>query len=162
MHERTFDRVPASCVWLAPLVACHLCMPQSATSSRLLVIDDNADVRKLVRMMLEDTDVEVVAEAANGAQGIELAGSCNPDIIVLDVSMPILDGFSALPEIRREAPRAWIVIWTASTVGDAGEAEALAAGADRYLRKAGNDPLAIRRFILESSAAGPKPLPPTE
>lgn len=122
---------------------------------RLLVVDDNEDVRRLLRLVLaDDESIEIVGEAVNGRDGIAAARACRPDVIVLDVNMPVMDGLTALPHIRRAAPDAAIVVWTASLPGDGAEQRALELGADGFIRKAGRDPLAILEFIRTACATG--------
>lgn len=114
----------------------------------MLIIDDNADVRGLLRMVLDGEDgIDIVGEAPDGASGILLASDCRADVIVLDVNMPVMDGLTALPSLRRAAPDAAIVVWTASATEDDVERKALALGADAFVRKAGKEPLKILHFI---------------
>jgi CheY-like chemotaxis protein len=102
---------------------------------RVLLVDDTADVRLLVRMLLaERSDVEVVAEATNGLEAIELAAALQPDLIVLDIAMPQLDGLSALPRLRESSPESRIVMLSAFPRASQ-EAQALAAGAAAYVEK---------------------------
>jgi two-component system chemotaxis response regulator CheB len=80
---------------------------------RVLVIDDDADLRFIVGHVLDaDVRFEVVGEAPDGRTAIELADSLQPDIVLLDLEMPWLDGAEALPHIRRVAPDAVVIIWT--------------------------------------------------
>lgn len=116
----------------------------------MLVVDDNADVRKLLVIVFdEDPHVRIAGEATNGQEGVQLAAELQPDIVVLDLNMPVRDGLSALPEIRTLCPNAKIVIWTASVFEEAAEAEALAMGADAFIAKGGRDPVHIVRYIRE-------------
>lgn len=78
---------------------------------RALVVDDVADLRHMARLALEATGrVEVVAEAADGAAAIEAAAELRPDLVLLDLAMPVLDGLSALPRVREVAPEAAVVV----------------------------------------------------
>lgn len=78
---------------------------------KVLLAEDHALVRRGFRRMLEDDpDLQVVAEAANGAEAVELAREHNPDVIVMDYAMPGLDGLHATLEIRRQNPEARILI----------------------------------------------------
>jgi two-component system chemotaxis response regulator CheB len=114
----------------------------------VLVIDDNPDVRRLVRMLVEqEPAVELVGEARDGASGIRLAADTAPDLVIIDMQMPVMDGLTAIPEIRRAAPNAAIVMWSASAVDDQLEQQALGLGADAFIPKAGREPLAILDFI---------------
>ncbi len=77
----------------------------------VLVVDDTPDLRDLLRMALERRgEFHVVAEASNGREGIELARAHQPDLVLLDISMPVMDGLEALPQIRAACPRAAVVM----------------------------------------------------
>ena len=77
----------------------------------MLLVDDVVDIREMLRMILElRPGFAVVGEAANGKQAIEQAESTQPDVIFLDLAMPVMGGLEALPEIRRVAPRSRILV----------------------------------------------------
>lgn len=102
---------------------------------RVLVADDTATVRLLLRRTLELSKLfEVVGEASDGRQAVELARGLQPDIVLLDLSMPVLDGMEAIPLIRRVAPEARIVVLSAFGPDGKG-ARALQAGATACLEK---------------------------
>jgi CheY-like chemotaxis protein len=108
----------------------------TARKVRVAVVDDLADVRLLLRVLFEtDPRFEVVGEARNGVEAIELAERMAPDVIVLDRQMPVMGGVEALPEIRRRAPRAAVVLYTAGADDSTAQA-ALAAGALEVIDKA--------------------------
>jgi anti-anti-sigma factor len=95
-----------------------------------LVIDDHCFVRDLIRMALElDGGFEVVGEGENGADAIVLADALRPDAVILDSTMPEVDGLSAIPEIVSRAPDTKIVLYSPEVDGDP-EAAAYARGAD--------------------------------
>jgi DNA-binding NarL/FixJ family response regulator len=84
------------------------------TRVRVLVVDDTHDLRAVIKLLLEmDGRFEVVGEAIDGAEGVERANRLQPDVVVLDRSMPRMNGLEALPEIRRVAPGASVVLYTA-------------------------------------------------
>ncbi|MEY2588900.1 MAG: hypothetical protein QOJ67_884 [Acidimicrobiaceae bacterium] len=86
----------------------------SRPAIRVLLVDDQPAVRDLIRLtMLLEGCFDVIAEASNGADAIELAGTHQPDLVVLDLLMPVLDGAEALPRIAAAAPNATIVVLTA-------------------------------------------------
>ncbi len=119
---------------------------------RVLLADDVAQLRMLLRMALElNGAFEVVAEAADGAEAIVRAAECQPDLVILDLMMPGLDGLEALPGIREAAPGAKVVVLS----GFAEEklrSRALAAGATEYLEK--GDVFGVVETLERLSAAG--------
>jgi DNA-binding NarL/FixJ family response regulator len=81
------------------------------TSMRILVVDDHEVVRKGVRSVLGTRkDIEVCGEAANGQEAIETALQLRPDLIILDVTMPTMDGLTAAREIKKVLPKIPIII----------------------------------------------------
>jgi DNA-binding NarL/FixJ family response regulator len=86
---------------------------ESAMSCRLLLADDHELVRKSLREIIEfKTDCVVVGEATDGLQAVRLAKEFTPDIAVVDISMPGLDGLDAARKIRNESPQTKILILT--------------------------------------------------
>lgn len=80
----------------------------------ILVVDDNAGVRSLVRLGLElDDRFTAISEATNGREAIETVAADPPDVILLDQSMPVMTGLEALPLLRKAAPDARIVLYSA-------------------------------------------------
>jgi DNA-binding NarL/FixJ family response regulator len=101
---------------------------------RLLVADDHAVVRAGVASMLRETDITVVAEASNGAQALQMAQKYQPDVVLLDVRMPEVDGMSCLSKLKAELPNTPVVIFTAHD-NPTYLARAVALGASGYLVK---------------------------
>jgi diguanylate cyclase (GGDEF)-like protein len=133
---------------------------------RLLLCDDSADARAALRAMLhEQGDIEIVGEAADGEQAVALAIQLAPDVVLMDVAMPVLDGIAATARIRPLLPAARIVAFAGSTERDVVEAM-LEAGADAYCVKGAplweleraiagaGDPLLRLAHALTRSAAG--------
>ena len=82
-----------------------------STPIRILVVDDHLIVREGLRLILEtDEEMQLVGEAVNGKEGVELASQLNPDVILMDLRMPVMDGLSAIEIIRRQQPGIAIVI----------------------------------------------------
>ena len=78
---------------------------------RVIVADDHPIIRKMVRSVLqEQPHIEVCAEADNGAQALEQAKKIKPDVTILNIAMPVLNGFDAAREIKRQLPEVAIVI----------------------------------------------------
>lgn len=106
----------------------------SADRLRVVLVDDVADLRLLVRSLFAAyPGIDVVGEASDGRQAIEVVAATQPDLVVLDLSMPVLDGLAALPELRRVAPDARIVVLSA--IPRSVDPGALAAGAVAYVEK---------------------------
>jgi DNA-binding NarL/FixJ family response regulator len=103
--------------------------------TKVLIADDHPLVRSGVRRALEEEqDLEVVGEATNGAKVLPLIGQTDPDLVVLDLSMPQLDGLTCLDQIRKRYPDVKVVILSAS--GDPERVQAaLARGATAYVLK---------------------------
>ncbi|MFL5903838.1 MAG: response regulator transcription factor, partial [Solirubrobacteraceae bacterium] len=82
-----------------------------ALTTRILLADDHTVVRRGLRLVLEaEPDLEVVAEAADGAEAVQRAASGDVDLAVLDVAMPRMTGLQATREIRRRAPEVRVLI----------------------------------------------------
>lgn len=79
---------------------------------RVLLIDDTSAYRMLLRLVLEGGGYRVMGEAADGIAGIEAAVELRPDLILLDLSMPVMDGFEALPQLLEAVPEARVVVLT--------------------------------------------------
>lgn len=104
---------------------------------RVLIADDVADIRRLVRMCLDPETFEVVGEAADGQEAWQMAKSEQPDVVVLDLSMPVMDGLQAIPEIKRHAPDSKILVLSGFAT-EAMSEQAISLGADGYMEKGGN------------------------
>ena len=104
-------------------------------SIRVLIADDQALVRSGFRMILEARDdLEVVGEAENGARAIELARELEPDVVLMDVRMPVLDGVEATRRLLEAGSKARVIILTTFDL-DEYVFEALRAGASGFLLK---------------------------
>lgn len=101
---------------------------------RVLVVDDEPDVRLLLHAVLESSEVEIVGEAADGFDALELAKSTSPDVIVLDLMLPTLSGLDVARALRHDLPDVRVVAVSAMAE-DTAEREALAAGADLFVSK---------------------------
>jgi DNA-binding NarL/FixJ family response regulator len=105
---------------------------------RVLLADDEAMVRAGVRAILaSDDEIDVVAEAGDGAEAVALVHKHRPDVAVLDIRMPRMDGLAAAAEIRRTVPDTAVVILTTFSE-DAYIAKALGDGASGFLLKSGD------------------------
>ena len=112
-------------------------MSETPAVIRVLVADDHALVREGIRHVLDVEDgIEVVAEAANGREAVEAAFEVQPQIILMDLSLPIIDGLAATREIRQrpELNAVPIIAVSAHDTADF-HSEALDAGCDAYVTK---------------------------
>jgi len=103
-------------------------------SIRLLIADDHEVVRLGIKSLLEGTDIEVVAEAATGEQAIAAVGKAKPDVVLLDIRMPEMDGLTALSRLRMENSQLKIVMLSTYD-NPTYVARAVALGANGYLLK---------------------------
>ena len=105
------------------------------TQTRVMLVDDHEIMRDGLREVLHRSgDFEVVGEAADGVAAVRIAQDLNPDVIVMDVMMPLKNGIDACREITETLPDTRVLILTAATAEDAA-IEAIAAGAAGYLQK---------------------------
>jgi len=100
----------------------------------VLITDDEAHIRKFLSLILKRMGQPVILEAANGQEAVEACRRSNPDLILLDVNMPVLDGLQALAQIRHDDPDAVVVMLTSLANRQTVE-ECVRLGAVCYLRK---------------------------
>ena len=118
---------------------------------RILLADDHGVVRKGLRSQLQGEQFEVVGEAADGREAVQLADAQKPDVVVMDIAMPGLSGIEATSQIVKRNPKTSVVIFSMHS-DDTYLSRALAAGAKGYLLKDGED-LDLTRAV-ESAAQG--------
>ena len=109
---------------------------------RILIADDHGIVRQGLRMYLQfDPELEIVGEASNGKEALGLAGKLRPDIVLMDILMPVMDGLEATAAIRQSLPDTEVIALT-SVLDDAIIHQVIRAGAIGYLLKdTGSDEL---------------------
>ena len=106
-----------------------------AAKCTVVLADDTPEIRTLLRLTLEDQGlIEVVGEAGDGAEAVEIVSELQPDALVLDLAMPVMDGFEAIPEVRRRAPDTKIIVLSGFDTSVMCE-RALALGAHVYFEK---------------------------
>ena len=103
-------------------------------AERILIVDDHPLTREALASLLEQDGFDVVGEAADGAEALGLAARLQPDLVLLDLTMPGLDGLAALPRLRDAAPGCEVVVLTASGTEE-NLLAAIRAGAAGYLLK---------------------------
>jgi DNA-binding NarL/FixJ family response regulator len=119
---------------------------------RLLVADDHPAYRRGLELMLHDVDdVEIIAEAETGQHAVELAQTLTPDVILMDLRMPDLDGIEATRRVTRDAPATAVVVLTMFEDDDSVFA-AMRAGARGYLLKGAEQDEIVR--AIHAAAAG--------
>ncbi len=100
---------------------------------RVVVIDDTSDIRELLSIVLTRSGMHVVGEAGDGQAGVDVVRAERPDVVLLDLAMPVMDGIEALPLIRELVPDARIIVLSA--LSGAVRDQVLEGGADGYLVK---------------------------
>lgn len=102
---------------------------------RVMVVDDHPAVRLSMAAFLEaQDDIDVVGEGENGREAVELSGTLGPDLVLMDIRMPVLDGIQATRLIKAARPEVRVVLITAYEHDELAEAGRLA-GADAFLLK---------------------------
>jgi DNA-binding NarL/FixJ family response regulator len=125
---------------------------------RILIVDDHAVVREGLRMLLGDApDLEIVGEAADGASGVAAAAELKPDVVLLDLVMPNLNGIEAIRQILARTPDCHILVLT-SFAEDQNVTAAIQAGAIGYLLKDVLKPELLR--AIQDAAQGKPTLHP--
>ncbi|HZO27921.1 MAG TPA: response regulator [Chloroflexota bacterium] len=117
-------------------------------SVKILAVDDEDDVRRLIQIKLKKEGFEVLT-AVNGLEGFEKARDEHPDVVLLDVMMPKMDGYTAAAKIKAEVSPAPIVIMLTARGAEADVVEGLTGGADDYIVK----PFAPRELIARVNVA---------
>jgi DNA-binding NarL/FixJ family response regulator len=110
-------------------------MQQHAAPLRVLIADDHPLFAEALTLTLEaDSRLQVAGHAHNGREAIDLASTPRPDVVLMDLNMPVLDGFEATKGVREVSPETQVVVVTSSASPE-DSAKALAVGASAYLRK---------------------------
>jgi DNA-binding NarL/FixJ family response regulator len=121
---------------------------EGSPSCRIVICDDQPGFRQILTIVFElEPDFAVVGEAEDGHGAVELAGELRPDVLVLDLAMPAMDGIEALPRILDASPETQVVVVTGFGSSRIRQ-RALDAGACRFIEK-GTDVEAIVRQIRE-------------
>ena len=127
-------------------------MADSMPPCRIALCDDVESFRSILALLMNhEPDMEIVGQAENGKEAIELVSSQEVDLLLLDIAMPVMDGLEALPLIRRASPQTRVVILTGFGTPEIRK-EALAGGAVRVIEK-GLDPDQLIELVREARAA---------
>lgn len=115
---------------------------------KVLIADDEEHIRSLIKQVCESMNCDVIGEAEDGRQAVELFRSLQPNMILLDINMPHMDGKKALKAIKSESPNAVVIMLTSVSSTDTLK-ECLEAGASNYIRK--DTPLKeMKRYLKET------------
>jgi DNA-binding NarL/FixJ family response regulator len=127
----------------------------------ILIVDDEAHIRKFVSLILRSIGVANVVEASNGAEAVATFQRINPDVVLLDVNMPQMDGIETLRKLKEIDPDCFAIMLT-SLANRSTVEQALALGAANYIRKdtPKDEIAAALRETLESAFAPDDETPP--
>ncbi len=122
----------------------------AADGIEVVVADDEADIRLLLKLQLRQFGISVVAEATDGIEAIELCEATKPHVVILDLLMPNMNGFEAIPELRRRCPNVKIIAYSA-VAGDFVRDEMARHDVPLRLKNGDAEPLvaAIRSVVSE-------------
>lgn len=132
-------------------------MEDTGPPMRTIIVDDDPIVRRMIRDSLQEVGFTVIAEASNGREAIELANHYKPDIVLMDIVMPTMDGIEATRAIHATAPDTKIVMLTMSQDEELGIL-GLRAGASGYISKDDDLtdlPAALERVVAGDAAVSP-------
>ena len=117
---------------------------------KVLIVDDSPLMRRVIRLLLEESGrFEVVAEAANGREGLQRMRRSKPDVIVLDWHMPILDGREMLKRLRRESNVPVVMVSALPAGANPGDEDPTLWGVDLVVKEFSNNPLDLTVFTHE-------------
>ena len=120
-------------------------------SNRILLVDPHEGLRRRIRSTLEDAGFEVCGEAANGLEAIERTRALQPDLVITEIWLPLMNGLEAIPELAKRAPGAKIVVFTVDDVDEL-RREALRLGAHSFVGKHNPERLLIELAKLLGGA----------
>ncbi|HTP64924.1 MAG TPA: chemotaxis response regulator protein-glutamate methylesterase [Geobacteraceae bacterium] len=124
--------------------------PEKRAKLRVLIVDDSAFMRMAIRSVLSrDPEIEIVGTANNGADGVSRVLELKPDIVTMDIEMPVMDGITAVREIMGKLPTRVIMVSTLTREGATATFDALEAGAVDYISKGTSDSGADQKGIRE-------------
>jgi DNA-binding NarL/FixJ family response regulator len=120
---------------------------------RVIVADDEAGIRELMRTLLSlEPDFEVVGQAGDGVEAVELVTALHPDLVVIDISMPVMDGLEAISRIREVSPSTRVAVLS----GEPRTSRTPPAGADTHIEKGTPNEVVVAtlRTLCQTAAPG--------
>ena len=124
------------------------------STARIVVVEDHPDVRSVISGLLFFEDrFEIVGEAADGVEGIAVTQKEQPDVVLLDLAMPLMDGLTALPEIQKVAPAAKVIVLSGFGTDHTVHA-AMRAGACAFLHKDADLATNLIRVLWKATSTG--------
>ena len=127
--------------------------PTGRHHARVMLVDDHPSFRATARWLLESEGYRVVAEAASGEIALDLAVAAEPDLVLLDIGLPGIDGFQVCSAIRARLPRARIVLISSRDLNDVGPDRVLACGASGFVHKADLSEAALAAIVSPGASA---------
>jgi DNA-binding NarL/FixJ family response regulator len=128
-------------------------LPKPETSlARVLIVDDSPTVLRDLRLLLELSEaIEIVAEAQDGEEAVRLAATLSPEVVVMDLDMPNMDGYEATRRIKSHTPAMRVIILS---VHDSPEEQqhARAAGADDFVTKGASYEVLVNTILVRGGA----------
>ena len=126
---------------------------------RVLLADDVPEIRELLRIAVErDGRFEVVGEAGDGREAIALAEELSPDIVLLDLAMPTMDGLQAIPQVRAQIGDQGRIVVLSGFESERLAPQAIKTCADAYVEKGASSLIELPEFLARVLAAAPKEL----
>ena len=117
---------------------------------RVIIVDDHRVVREGIEMFLKlDNQIEIVAVAVNGLEGVKKTRELKPDVVLMDLMMPVMDGYEATAIIKHEMPDVKVFVLTSLSGDKNATTRALKAGADKFLIK-GTDLERLNEIIKDA------------
>ncbi|NVK37200.1 MAG: response regulator transcription factor [Gammaproteobacteria bacterium] len=101
---------------------------------KALIVDDEMHIRELMKAVLSSMNVDISGEASNGEEAVKLYQETHPNVVLLDINMPVIDGVTALKEIKKIDPQSFVIMLTSITNMDTIQT-CIDAGAGGYIRK---------------------------
>ena len=133
---------------------------QATRAPRVLLVDDNTGMRRVLRGLLEDAGIQVVGEAADGLEGVAQAEAIHPDVVLMDWRMPRLNGVQATARIRSQLPEVQVVVFSSAEGAGMGVI-ARQAGASAFVAK-GASAEQVCAAVLAAWSQPPPPQPPLD